>query len=518
MRADQRSRAGPWRRQALVIVAIGLATFVVFPTDPLYSANQNSKFLFGLAKAGVGRLEEDWLVAQGSVLPIFDALVFLTKRFAGDWAFHVWHLAMVIVYVTAAYGIARTSGRTDDGFLGRFDGWFLAAFGAWFVALNSNDGTGRFFEGVARQYINGPVFQPASFGVLLLLALLLFRVGQGGWAAVLIVAAAWVHPAYVLPGLLLLAGMAVAARRFPAAGAGFGPLVLAGGVVGCCAAAGFTYALLQPSDPALHAEAVRIITEIRIPQHADPAVWFDFDAQAKIVAVAAVVWLARRDPLGWVLLVATLGTIALSLWTVATDDRDLALAAPWRASAVIVPAAVAILMGRIIEAIAARSGRRPHLRRAAVGVTASVLLIGLAFGAHNVVEAYVRADEPAYFAWVRARAEDGDVFLTPIDQEDFRLATGQPQYVSWKTHPYRDDAVLAWYERIRRARAVTSTPPPDCAALRPLAAEGVTHVVRRTAQGAPDCPAWPVVFDDGAFLVAAHRPDARSADVADEAD
>lgn len=43
--------------------------------------------------------------------------------------------------------------------------------------------------------------------------------------------------------------------------------------------------------------------------------------------------------------------------------------------------------------------------------------------------------------------------MTPVDFEDFRISTGLPLFVDWKSHPYRDTEVIEWKSRIDIARA-----------------------------------------------------------------
>jgi hypothetical protein len=505
---DQTNAAGSASFKASPIwVGLGvlaLALFVVSPTQPLFTENQNTKFLYGLAKAGVGRLNEDWLVSETSTLPIFDALVFLTQKLFGGWMFYGWQIAAMAAYAAALCGLGYTVGLTVNGrrHLGRA---FLPLFGVWLVALHSQNATGKLFEGVALQYVNGTVFEPASFGVLQLLGLLLFRLGQPGWATVLVIAACWIHPAYAISGLMILTGFMVAHIRFRDAATRMPLLNFVAGTVGCLGAAGFTYSLLQPSDPAVQAEAVRIITELRIPYHSLPEIWVDFDAVAKLALVGAAIWVARNDPIGWVLLTVIAAIIASTIYVWLFHNLDMALAAPWRASAVIVPAAAAILLARGIEAMASWSELRPALRSAGVAVTAAAILLACGFAVRNKLREFVEPQEPTYYAWVRQTAHPGDLYLTPVTAQDFRLATGQPQYVTWKTHPYRGRRVLEWYDRVQRARAATEPEKPECSALEGLAAEGVTHIVRRDPDGATGCPGWAVVFDDGRDVVSTRR-------------
>jgi hypothetical protein len=482
-------RPGP---AALLVGLVAIALMAAMPTKPLFSDNQNTKFLYGLAKAGYGRLQEDWLIGQGSNLPIFDGLVFFTRHFLGSWFFYVWQFATTTAYAAALCAVAWLT--MPDRLRAR-PLLFWLPFGVLLAALHSNAGTQRLFEGAAHQYVLSWVFEPASVGVLALLAVPLFRMGQIGWAAVLVVAAAWMHPVYAIPGLFLLSGMLVAHVRFRLP---LPWLILAAGAVGCLGAAAFTYSLLFPTDPAVQAEAVRIITERRIPEHSLPEVWFDIDAMAKCLVVGLAVWLLRRDPLGWLLGVVALEIAASALWVLVTRDLSLALAAPWRASSVIVPIADAVLLTRLAGLVAERLGRRRDaVRRAAIGsavLVAAAVAVGVANRMRNP-----SWHKPAYLAWVRANAAPGDLYLTPIGENDFRLATGQPQYATWKTHPHRGQSVLDWYARVQRTRAVTGRQRPDCTALESLAAEGVTHLLRHAHDEPVACSGWSQVYADRAY-------------------
>ena len=497
------SPARAWQKLAIGLLLVAVAAYAVTPVMPLYFDNQNTKLLFGLAKAGVGRLSDDWIVAQGSELPIFDALVYFTYKLVGPYGFYVWHFAAFAAYTVAVYGLARTVGLTDTRNLGRDARWFLPIFAACWIGVNANDGTLKAFQGFGHQYLNGSAFEPQAFGILALLALLLFRLGQAGWAVVLIVAAAWLHPTYSISGLMLLLGMAIARWRCGAS-VKLSPLMVAGGIVGCLAAAGFAYSLLQPSDSATQAEATRIIAEFRIPHHSLPEAWLDDgDPQIKLFVIAFVIWLIWRDPLAWVLAVVTACVVALTLWVYFTRDMQLALAAPWRASAIVVPAANGILIGRLIQVVAGWAADSARRRKTALTALAAVLVVLIGIGQRERIARFQeRRQHPDYFAWVRENARDGDLFLTPIDQLDFRLATGQPQYVTHKTHPYRGKSVLEWYERLKKAEAVTSTPKPACGVLDTLAVDdGITHIVRGASVGDPHCPGWPLVYQDADFVI-----------------
>lgn len=483
----------------LVLFAVAIIFTAMMPTRPVFSENQNTKFLYGLAKAGYGFLQSDWLISQGSNLPIFDGLVFVTQKFLGAGAFYLWQIAANATYLFALMALIGTvSTRLDIARDWRRPEILVAAT-VILGLLHSTSATALMFEGVANQYITSWVFEPASFGVLALVAVVLLRHRQAGWGATLLAVAAWMHPVYAIPGLMILSGYAVAVWRFEGLSR-LPVLPLAAGAVGCLGAAAFTYSLLFPVDPAVQREAVRIITEIRIPQHSWPAVWFDFDAFAKSAAVLLAVWLTRRDMLGWILGTAALLAVAMTLWVELTHDLNLALAAPWRVSAIIVPAANCILLAKALDFTLKRVSLQ-DLPRAMPGLILGVLaLVGLGSGFLNRIEDE-SWNEPSYLDWVRANVVAGDLYLTPIEEDEFRLSTGAPLYVNWKTHPHRGEGVLEWYRRIGVAKAATEN--RDCAALDQAAAEGVTHIVREDPTGMA-CRGWRTVYDDADHVVLAH--------------
>ena len=90
----------------------------------------------------------------------------------------------------------------------------------------------------------------------------------------------------------------------------------------------------------------------------------------------------------------------------------------------------------------------------------------------------------------------GDVYLVPTKMQDFRLVTGAPIYIDFKSIPYKDTDVLEWYRRQRLAGKFYRT--QDCDLLTQLSnEEGLTHVVLEASTSAPPC----------SFLHEVHRDD-----------
>src|SRR3954467_6709209 len=95
------------RRSALVVglFLIGAALFnAAYGQAPLYYSNQNQYFLHGLARAGVGHLDEDWLANTADPTPAFSTLVAFTARFLHPAFFHAWYALLLGVYAAALVG------------------------------------------------------------------------------------------------------------------------------------------------------------------------------------------------------------------------------------------------------------------------------------------------------------------------------------------------------------------------------------------------------------------------------
>src|SRR5512139_4291834 len=90
------------------IFAVWLLATVIFSLaytqSPLYEGNQNTKFLHGLAMAGKGYLQRDWLANTVDPLPVFSYLVYLTAR-VNENLFYFQYALIFGLYILVIYGI-----------------------------------------------------------------------------------------------------------------------------------------------------------------------------------------------------------------------------------------------------------------------------------------------------------------------------------------------------------------------------------------------------------------------------
>ena len=83
--------------------------------------------------------------------------------------------------------------------------------------------------------------------------------------------------------------------------------------------------------------------------------------------------------------------------------------------------------------------------------------------------------------------------------QDFRLFTGAPVYVDFKSIPYKDADVLEWYRRVQLADRFYKK--KDCELLQALSGEGVTHAVLASEDLPLSCPMIQETYRDQDFAV-----------------
>jgi hypothetical protein len=515
---------------------------VVFGTcctqAPLYYSNQHQYLLHGLAAGGRGFLDEDWLANTADPTPLFSLLVACTQRYLPEEAFHLYYLLQMGVYFQALLGLfhvvagERATPRLRTAFivlillshsaaLRLLGSHFLGRDYAWYLQA-----------GLAGQYVLGPVFQPSTFGVWLLLAAWLFLSGRPFLAVLAASFAAVVHSTYLLPaGLLTLAFLIVLwrdGRRRDTLLAGS----LALGLV--LPTLHYVLGTFAPTSPAEFAEAQAILVEYRIPHHAVLASWFDAISAAQIAWMLAALVLVRGTRALVVLGIPFVLALGLSLLQWQTGNHTLALLFPWRTSAWLVPAATAVIFTRLLLALAAGfprlAGQLSRLVSIAGPATVLLLFVSGLIIQHQRWGYRMNWEELPMLAQVKAQAVRGDVYLIPVerpkapmsnnsplsaqyfmtqpanqisyDLQRFRLFTGAPIFVDFKAIPYKDVEVLEWHRRVAWNQEVQERLRVGNldGLTEQLRKKGITHVVTR-AETVADSAGWEQVYADGYYRV-----------------
>jgi hypothetical protein len=492
-------------------IAFGLA----YAQAPLFTSNQNQYFLHGLARAGYGLLRQDWLANTVDPTPVFSLLVELTYRWLPLGAFYLWTFLLFGVYIYSLDGLASDVFHLqDDPVKHRL---FLALFVAAHAALArfilqrilGDSWTYVLEGGLAGQRLLGSVIEPSMFGVFLLLSIYLFHRGKRAVSVVCAVAAATMHPTYLLSAGLLTIAYALVSflgkERGWAVGIPALALILVIPIL-YYAASNFVTA-----SPANLAQAQDILVQERIPHHTLIQVWWNASAVVQIFVVAAGIALVRKTRLFTVMIVCAASTLGLTVVQLVTGSESLALIFPWRPSTFLVPLGTTLVLGYLVEGAwrkadlgsYAQRRWRDLLGRASISL---VLLAALAGMAKFWIDQAQKAADPAreMMAYVGQSKAPGDVYMIPPYLQDFRLETGAPILVDFKSIPYRAKEVIAWYDRLLLTRTFYRDRPADisCRGLRDASTRyGVTHVVLAQAQFGASCGPWVERYRDSNFAV-----------------
>ena len=493
----------PW------LPVLAAAAFAAAHTQsPLYYSNQNQYFLHGLAQAGYGDLSSDWLANTREPTPLFSAVVEITHRTVGAWGFQAIYFGLLMTYFLSLWSAVAAlpfAPRTTAGRL---------AFAAGLISIHSAimrvlsvqllgvDYPWYFHAGVANQYVLGTGLQPSAFGVFLLTALAAAVRGRPLLAASLCaMTCAW-HSTYLLPAGLIVLGLLVGLareRRWQTAIA-TGSIAL----IGVLPVLVYNAIVFAPTSSESFDESQRLLAWVRIPHHADVNRWFDWVAGVQLSWASIGLVLFRRTRLSLPLAVAVGGALGLTLVQIITADASLALAFPWRLSAVLVPLATAAVLAFLANRV--EQWNQPLIVSLLASGTIAIALVG-------AVVVTVRQDgyqeshaEDKLLAFVASTHRPGELYLLPtgfpkpptkrgtgantfvpvkqspnpttFELARFRLKTGAATFVDFKSVPYQDGEVLEWHRRVSVVADWYAVADWDESGIADrVVAEGVTHVV-----------------------------------------
>lgn len=482
-----------------------------YTQSPLYTSNQNQYFLHGLANAGVGFLSEDWLAKTPDTVPVFNALVEWTVRiFHSNLLFYGYYALLMGVYLFSLLGIANLLFNINKD---RTHRWlFLAAMivvhsAALRFAISkvaAADWAYVLEDGFAGQRMLGPVLEPSVFGVFLVFSIYLFLKHRPYLAAAAAALAAVIHPTYVLPAALVIIGYLVTlfseSRKLKQ------PLVT--GLIALVVVSPvlvYSFTNFWGSSAQTAAQAQEILVQFRIPHHAVISQWFGWPDLVKVMMIAAALWLARRTRLFLLMLAVTAGCALLILVQAVTASNTLALLFPWRPTVLLVPLAVTVLLARLVNWLLERIWvvEKTWLLKLTNLASIAMIVVAVAAGALRFsIDLARNRENPAngLFAYVSSHLASGQIYITPLKMQDFRLATGAPAYVDFKSIPYSDVDVIQWYSRVLMTSEFYQN--DTCQALSLLAEKAahshvnLTHVIIEAPESELNCAGVTQVYQD----------------------
>jgi hypothetical protein len=493
-----------WWKAVLAFLGWSLIFGLIYAQSPLYTSNQNTYFLHGMAQAGFGQLSRDWTARTLELMPVFSGLVFLTyKIFHSQVLSYAYYALLMGVYLFSMYGIMDTlfDLRRSKARTLAFTALFLAFHSAALRFVLSRglepEATFLFEGGVAGQRILGQVYQPSVFGVFLTLSIYLFLRKRYFWSLVPMAVAIYFHPVYLLAGALLtIAYMWVLWREEKNLKKPF--LLGLTSLLLVAPSVAYTAYINWSSSPAVAAQVLDILVNFRNPHHALIASWLDWTVAVKAIILLAALFIARKTRLFPILVIVTLGVLLLTGAQAVTGSTTLALLFPWRVSVLLVPLGLATVL-----AYAAAKIKIPERLAIALSLVLITGLVAVGVMRFQIESARLRSGAARpMMAWVAANQSAADVYLIPPKMADFRLAAGMPVYVDFETAPDRSDDVLEWYRRLQRVYAFYNGGTDPCAALHAFAVdEGLTRAVVRAADPATACTSLTVVYSDADYVI-----------------
>jgi hypothetical protein len=451
-------------RNALGWIGIGFAFVLTQQKTPLYASNETTKLLYGVVASVGGPLQSDWMVNTMDPLPVFSRFVQLSHSLFGEAVFYFYFAILMAVFFYSIVIVFPTRPTLSGDFEPRYRNetlLFLAFVLLFFSPLAADAvewalGTnylGVMSNGVARQYLVDPLFQNSLFGVLLLLAVGLSMRGRVIAASIAIAGTCTIHSAYLfLGGAITIALMLDMLRR----GVAIRRILLFGGLTLILVVPIVMYnrIVFSATTEELQAQAMRILVYERIPHHSLPAVWFSRRAVIKTAVVTLAVAINYKRTIGMVLFVPLILGVVGTLLQVATGSAMLALIAPWRVSVFLVPISTIALIWNAVKFGYTRLESLGHRIVAALPAVcvAIIVIVGITSAVYQIAafDPALRSSQYQLYSFARDTQRPGELYAVPPKMDElneFRLRTGLPIVINWKSHPYKDVELLEWYER-----------------------------------------------------------------------
>ena len=434
---------------------------LIYTQQPLFHSNQNTYFLHGLAHAGYGFLKYDWLANTTDTFPIFSALVKYTHLFLNIRMFYFYQLVIQGIYIVSLLGIAnalvdlKSSKAKALVFLTIVFLIHSSAISEFLLNNFNLDQVWVLTTGVAGQLILGSYTQPSAFGVSLILSIYLFLKDKHYWAVVFSSLAALMHFSYMTGAAMITLGYIVIIahkdRNFAKA-ALMGIIVLIIVLPNLL----FVKSNFSPTSPEIWAKSLKIMMHSRIPHHADPATWFSTSVVAKAIIAITALFLIRKTRLFFVFLFTFAFIVVGSIAQIIGGSASLGMLFPWRISALLVPVSTVIIAANFCNYLFSKCDSLLAPKNRLINALSYIIIVILLLGGiwktrSDFIKLSTRTDLKM-MNFVRANKEKDDVYLIPLNMDKFRLYTGAPILIDYKSHPYKDSEVLEWHERAEIAQ------------------------------------------------------------------
>ncbi|MGB3532941.1 MAG: DUF6798 domain-containing protein [Microcoleaceae cyanobacterium] len=490
----------------LKILGLGILFGFSYVQKPLYTSNQNTKFLQGMAEAGYGYLDQDWLANTLDPLPVFSALVQFTHAYLLPEFFYIYYWILCGFYVYSLMGISAIIFNLKSDYEKLIYFVLLVAVHCLEINIFDFETHIHLHYGVAQQYILGPYFQTSNFGVFIIFSIYLFLSHQYTASILALTIAATIHPTYLpTAALLTLSYLLIRYQNReklkPIISMGFLSLALVLPVV-------IYMTLIFSETSAEIAEKATTLLINRIPHHSLPEIWLNWVAGIQITIIILAIFLVRQHQIFLILFIPfTLATI-LTLAQVFTQSETLAFLTPWRVSAVLVPLSTSLIIAACLRKIFAQyhhffSDNQRIIHYFFIASLATFVIVGMG---DQQKELNRQHSHDSVMAFVKQNKTEDDLYLVPHTSGNFipfRLQTGAAILINQKSHPYKDIEVIEWHQRLMMAQQFYGPEfrPTRCLTLEKIVTHyRVNHVILEQGDSL-ECSGWDNIYTDELYQV-----------------
>lgn len=490
----------------LKILGLGVIFGVSYVQQPLYTSNQNTKFLQGMAEAGYGYLNQDWLANTIDPLPAFTAIIQFTQTYLFSEVFYVYYWILFGIYIYSLIGISTLLFHFKSTYQKLI--YFLLLLAIHCLEINIFDFETHIHlhHGVAKQYILGSYFQTSNFGVLIILSIYWFLAHKYTASIVALAIAATVHPTYLPSAAILTLSYLLIRyqnqqRLTQIIPMGILSLILVLPVI--------IYMSVNFTDTSPEiAEKAKTLLINRIPHHSLPQVWLDSVAWVQILLMMIAIYLVRQTQIYLILLIPFSLAAFLTVTQVLTQSQTLAFMTPWRLSAFLMPLSTSLILAAFVKRIFNQYHSffiryKPMISGVFLASIAAFVIVGMS---EQLQELNRNHSHDSVMEFVKLNKTPDDLYLVPHTSGNFipfRLQTGAPILINQKSHPYQDTEVLEWHNRLMMAQQFYGPEfrPTRCQTLEQIVTlYQVTHVILDQGDHL-ECGGWDSIYGDETYKV-----------------
>ena len=418
-----------------ILIYIFLSLIFVLTIQIFDSYRGNAAHLIHSIKYfDTNKLQEDWIANQTHHLPLFVHFNHLLIKFFSSEIIYFVHKFLLGLCALFLFFISKNLfPRLDTRNLSII--WF-----AFFIILFHEN---SFFSGVAGQSIIDIGYQPASFGVLLLIGIYFFLVDKIFFCVLFICLGASFHPTYVLHSGFLIFGFLVSyviSKNYL-----FFLKTLFVYIILILPITIFIIINFMMIDKDLTQIGQKIMFD-RIPHHANIHYWLSYKDVIFLLMYFVSLFLVRNNKRFFIFfIVFGFCSIFLSVFQYLSESKSLALAFPWRSSVIISPLSSVIILSFLIEKIKFKPKK--------LAIFSYFLIITTStFFAYK---AYFVKDTKNYFKKkliltddIKKNYDSIERLLIPTKLDFVRMYSGIPIFVDWKHPAFRYDQIIIWKKRL----------------------------------------------------------------------